>query len=313
MTTRPNDSRINEGMWAWRQPENHNHMIAVQSGAIPLPEAESDAGGTFELAYFGGSAFRITAPSGVTLMIDPWRNLPIGNWDWYHYDFPRECVDIVLSTHAHFDHDAVHMVSASVVLDRLIGTYAFGDVRITGIADKHVSDSTHNAYDWAEMTRRLTPIETDPETNWRSYDNCLLLIETAGMRILHWGDNRPDAPRHVWDALGEIDVLLLPVDGSEHVLSDAQADEVARRLKAKVIVPHHYGIWNLTARASTMLPCDAWVDAHPNAIRTESGTYAFRRDFVMAQSGRVVHFGDHLAFTPPLSEGPEVKDRRNSP
>lgn len=176
-----------------------------------------------------------------------------------------------------------------------------------------MSDSTHNAYDWAELTRRLTPIRTDPETNWRSFDNCILILEIAGMRILHWGDNRPDAPQHVWDALGEIDVLLLPVDGSEHVLSNAQADEVAERLKAKVIVPHHYGIWNLTARASTMLPCDEWVDAHLDPIRTDSGSYSFSRDFVMKQTGRVVHFGENLAFEPPLQEGPEVKDRRNAP
>ncbi len=313
MTTQRNEGRINEGMWAWRQPENHNRMIGFQSGKTPVPAPSSAESDSFELAYFGGSAFRLTAPSGLTLMIDPWRNLPTGNWDWYHYDFPRECVDIVLSTHAHFDHDAVHMVSASVVLDRLIGSFEFGDVRIIGVADKHVSDSTHNAYDWAEMTRRLTPIRTDPDTNWRPFDNCIIVMEMAGMRILHWGDNRPNPPQHVWDAIGEIDIALLPVDGSQHVLSDAQADEVAARLKAKVIVPHHYGIWNLTARASTMLPCDDWVDAHADPIRTGSGTYRFSRDFVMSQSGRVVHFGENLAFDPPLQAPPEDKDRRNTP
>src|ERR1700730_5371831 len=35
-----------------------------------------------------------------------------------------------------------------------------------------------------------------------------------------------------------------PADGSYHVLSPQQVKEVAERIKAKVIVLHHYYIWN---------------------------------------------------------------------
>jgi L-ascorbate metabolism protein UlaG (beta-lactamase superfamily) len=281
--------RSAEGLWAWRQAENHNHMIALQDGAAP-------ADASVELAYFGGSAFRITAPSGLTLLIDPWRNPPWGNWDWYLYDFPPVEVDVALSTHAHFDHDGVHLVSAHTILDRLIGTYAFADVRVTGIADKHVSDSRHNAYDWAELTRRLTDVRTTPPDNWRSFDNCLLLVEVAGLRILHWGDNRPDPPDGVWERLGRIDVLLLPMDGSQHVLSHAQADAIIERLEARLIVPHHYGIWDLTTRGSTLLPPDAWVKAREGSIWTEGGSVRLDPGFVRGQRGRVLCFGEHVAF-----------------
>ena len=170
--------RRDEGSWAWRQPENHNHMIELQEGLGASKNTSS-----IELSYFGGSAFRIVSPAGLSIMIDPWRNPPWGNWDWYLYDFPRVNVDIGVSTHAHFDHDALHVLSAHTLLDRLVGTYEFNDVRITGIADKHVFDSTHNAYDWAGLTQRLTNMETRPPNNWRSFDNCLILVETAGMRI----------------------------------------------------------------------------------------------------------------------------------
>ena len=76
-------TRINDGLWAWKQPENNNRMIALQEGSPVEGRREG-----IELAYFGGSAFRITAPSGLTIMIDPWRNPPWGNWDWYLYEFP---------------------------------------------------------------------------------------------------------------------------------------------------------------------------------------------------------------------------------
>ncbi len=293
-------NRIDEGLWAWRQTENHNHMIELQNTELP---AANDA--EIELAFFGGSAFRITSPAGLTMMIDPWRNPPWGNWDWYLYDFPKVAVDIALSTHAHFDHDGVHQLTADVILDRLIGTYEFADVKITGIADKHVSDSTHNAYNWAEMTRRLTNMKTNPPDNCRSFDNCLLIVEVAGLKILHWGDNRPNPPDSVWDKVGEIDILLLPVDGSQHVLSDEQADKVAERVKARLIVPHHYGIWDVTTRGSTLLPPDAWVNRRKDSIWTESGAVRLAPSFVKAQTNRVLCFGEHVAFDKP--------DPRNAP
>ena len=260
-------TRIDEGLWAWKQPENNNHLIELQNRLDATP-----ADASIELAYFGGSAFRITAPSGLTMMIDPWRNPPWGNWDWYLYDFPRQTVDIALSTHAHFDHDGVHALSAGIILDRLAGRFSLADVTITGIADKHVSDSSHNAFDWADKTRRLTAIKTDPPDNWRSFDNALLLVEVAGLRILHWGDNRPNPPEAVWDRIGEIDIALLPVDGSRHVLSDAHIGQITARLGAKVVVPHHYYIWDVTTRGSTLLPPDDWVNAQPNHRWLTSGS-----------------------------------------
>ena len=47
-------------------------------------------------------------------MIDPWRNYPSRTWDWYFHDFPVTLVDVGVSTHAHFDHDALHRLDAHV-------------------------------------------------------------------------------------------------------------------------------------------------------------------------------------------------------
>lgn len=283
--------RREEGLWAWRQKENNNRMIAFQQRNLSVAAA-----GAVELAYFGGSAFKITSPAGLTIMIDPWRNPPWGNWDWYLQDFPTVEVDIGVSTHAHFDHDGLHLLSANTLLDRPVGTFQFADVKITGIADKHVSDSSHNVHDWADKTRRLTAMETKPPNNWRSFDNCLVVIEVAGLRILHWGDNRPNPPNDVWNRIDEIDIALLPADGSYHVLSAQQIQAVAERIKAKVIVPHHYYIWNVTTRGSTLLAPDAWANRHKGARWLDHASVTLDRDYVRAQSGTVICFGEHVAF-----------------
>ncbi len=286
--------RSKEGLWAWKQSENNNRMIALQSGE-QSQESRADA---IKLAYFGGSCFRITTPSGLSLMIDPWRNPPWGGWDWYLYDFPRCEVDIGLSTHAHFDHDNLHSLHASTLLDRLVGRFEFADAVISGIADKHVSDSTHGVYDWAGLTRKLTAMETVPPDNWRSFDNSILVIETAGLRILHWGDNRPNPPEAVWDALGEIDIALLPIDGSQHVLSYEQIAHVRDRLHARITVPHHYFVWNVTHRASTLLPPDEWMASQPDAHYTDAGEIVLSVDQVKSATNQALCFGEKVAFDP---------------
>ena len=73
------------GLTGWQHATNHNRMIDFQQTLIeapqvannPSPETSRDV----QLTFFGSSAFRITSPSGITIMVDPWRNHPSGKWD----------------------------------------------------------------------------------------------------------------------------------------------------------------------------------------------------------------------------------------
>ena len=278
------------GPVAWRSNANHNRMMALADDTRPAPSSEVG------LAYFGSSAFRITSPKGLTVMIDPWRNHPLRQWDWYLRNMPMTAVDIGVSTHAHFDHDGLNRLDAHVLLDRLIGTYSFLDVTITGIADKHATQSGFGTYDFKRVHKELNGVDVEPPNNPRSWDNCLIVVETGGLRILHWGDNRHDAPDHVWDQLGQIDIALLPVDGSQHVMSFEMTAAIIARLKPKVVVPHHYYIWDLTTRGSTLFPADDWVAAQPQH-RVLAGAQARYQKSAFTHAGtRIDFFGDHVAF-----------------
>jgi hypothetical protein len=94
---------LDAGQQTWRRETNHNRMIELQGK--PMDPAATL--GSVRIAYFGSSAFRITSPEGISVMVDPWRNHPSGKWDWYFADMPEVAVDIGVSTHAHFDHDAL--------------------------------------------------------------------------------------------------------------------------------------------------------------------------------------------------------------
>ncbi|WP_108881508.1 MBL fold metallo-hydrolase [Anderseniella sp. Alg231-50] len=283
-------SDINEGLQSWQLRTNHNAMIEHQWNERPAPEQ------TVALSYFGSSAFRITSPSGITVMLDPWRNLPTRRWDWYFYDFPKTAVDIGVATHAHFDHDALHRLDAHVLLDRLIGVYEFADVRITGIADKHATDSSSASYDFKKIIREFGNVDIEPPNNPRSWDNCLIIVETGGLRILHWGDNRHNPPDEVWQAIGPVDIALLPVDESQHVMGFQHTEAIIDRLQPKVVVPHHYYIWDVVQRSSTLMPAEPWVRRQQHTRWLDSATTQYSAGTLPADAPTIDYFGDHVAF-----------------
>ena len=284
---------LEAGLQSWRLKTNHNRMMELQEAALsPKP-------GPVELAFSGSSAFRLTSPAGVTVMLDPWRNHPAGKWDWYFRDFPLTAVDIGVSTHAHFDHDALNRLDSHVNLDRLIGTYQFGDVKITGIADKHATDSSAATYDFKAIMRDFDGIDIEPPNNPRSWDHCLIMVETGGLRVLHWGDNRHNPPETVWrmlEKLGPVDVLLMPIDGSQHVMGYHMAESVIERLRPKMVVPHHYYIREVVQRQSTLLPADEWVGRQEGAVWLDGPGLVLEQEALEGMDRCVHYFGEHVVF-----------------
>ena len=287
-------TELNSGLNTWQLMTNHNKMIELQKiihYGENLPATKH-----VEIAFFGSSAFRITSPAGISVMCDPWRIFPTRNWDCYFLDFPRVSVDIGISTHAHFDHDALHRLDAHVLLDRLIGTYKFGDISICGIADKHETDSSNAIYDFKKIIFEFDGIDISPPNNPRSWDHCLIVIETGGLRIVDWGDNRHNPPNEIWEMLGQVDIALLPIDSSRHVMGWAMVEKIIDRLKPKIIIPHHYYIYDVIQRASTLQTADDWVKERESAVWLDNSIKTYTPESVSSLDRVVHYFGSHVAF-----------------
>ena len=269
---------------AWLQNSNNNHIIELQKSNA------ASASDNVNIEFYGHAAFRITSPAGVSLLFDPWRNDPSGAWGlWFPKEFPRVKVDVVLSTHAHFDHDAVYRPESPMVLDRMAGQWKFSDVTITGLADKHVCVSPGH-HKWHEAFDEFD-VEGCPPNNPGHMDNVIFLIETAGLKLVIWGDNRARPAAHVSEHLTDIDVLILPVDESQHLLSYEQSDKIAAALGAKIVIPAHYLTSGVSSVLSTLGTAEQWVDRHQTVTKLTTPKLSINREFLSDKSGHIYYFG----------------------
>jgi L-ascorbate metabolism protein UlaG (beta-lactamase superfamily) len=214
---------------------NDNSLITVQNeGGDPT------RAGDVKIEFYGHDAFKITSPKGLTVLTDPWRNDSIGQYPkWFLNDFPALRVDIVISTHAHFDHDAVERPNGLMVLEGLVGQFKLGGIEITGLADKHQCDSSSAD----------SQAKTCPPNNAIGFDNAIQIVETGGLRIAIWGDNRAMPDSSLDHYLKNVDVLILPV---ETVLTRAEVDAIVRKYNPKAVIPAHYFLNDLTTEISAL-------------------------------------------------------------
>ena len=117
---------------------NDNSLITVQKeGGDPT------RAGDVKIEFYGHDAFKITSPTGLTVLTDPWRNDSTGLYPkWFLNEFPAIRVDIVFRLTLISTTMPSSARSGLMVLERLVGRFKLGDIEITGLADKHQCDAS---------------------------------------------------------------------------------------------------------------------------------------------------------------------------
>lgn len=170
-----------------------------------------------EIRFYGHAMFGLTA-GGTTIVIDPF-NDDVG--------YPRPDVepDAVVTSHEHSDHGSVELIRGRPRVLR-------------GLADEGRT--------WAALDARVGPVHItgvptyhDTEQGRARGKNAVAVIEVEGLRIAHLGDlGHVLTPQQV-SAIGQVDVLMIPV-GGHFTIGPAQADQVIAQLKPRVVIPMHY-------------------------------------------------------------------------
>ena len=195
------------------------------------------------VTYYGHCAFLWKTAQGVRVLVDPYRNRE--DRYWFTREFPQVACDLGLITHAHFDHDAAGRLPESASLLRLPGELRYRDLSVRGIGDFH----------------------SNPRGTLPDFPNVMYRLETGGLRFLHIGDNRADWPTEVAESVGQVDVLMVTVDDSNHLLTYEEVDSLIDRLGPRVVIPMHYQIPGLIPDCAGLRPPDGWLATHPRVKR----------------------------------------------
>ncbi len=216
--------------------------------------------------YIAHACFRLHSPEGKQIIIDPY-----GSQIWLSYNFPKDLeTDAVLITHPHYDHDGgqsrgqAFPWSEEMQVLRDPGEYAIGDFSIQGVKGKHA----------------------DPYGKEFGQINTIWVIEIAGLRIAHIGDNGPISNEAI-ETIGKVDIIMLPIDGVYHILKEVEIQAIFAALEPKVIIPMHYQIPELELSAETpknLGPIDPWLKGKNNVLRLENNEHNFARKTLPEQA-----------------------------
>ncbi len=172
-----------------------------------------------EITWLGHSCFRLRDRTA-TVVTDPYgKDLGL--------NLVRVRADIVTVSHDAEDHNYVKGVKGDFQVLTGPGEYEVSSVFVTGLE--------------LRGDRKKKEAASRPR-------NTVFLFEFDDLTICHLGDlSIVPTQAQVEEALGEVDVLLIPVGGGES-LTASQASEVVSLLEPHIVIPMHYHFPNCTAQ-----------------------------------------------------------------
>jgi L-ascorbate metabolism protein UlaG (beta-lactamase superfamily) len=160
-----------------------------------------------DITWYGHSCFRVTERNFISIITDPFDE-SLG------YPMPKLKADIVTVSHDAPGHNNLAAVKDYRHVIQGPGEYEIGGVFISGVA----------TYDQRQENPRR---------------NVVYVLDFDNLTVAHLGDLDHVPTQSMIDALGSIDVALVPVGGGS-ALSSSQAAEVVSLLEPSIVVPMHY-------------------------------------------------------------------------
>jgi L-ascorbate metabolism protein UlaG (beta-lactamase superfamily) len=169
-----------------------------------------------EITWLGHSCFRLRDRMA-TVVTDPYsRDLGLM--------LPRVRADIVTLSHDADDHNYVKGIKGEFRVLTGPGEYEVSSVFVTGL-------------ELRGKAKKDAPAASR---------NTVFLFEFDDLTVCHLGDlNIVPTQAQVEEALGAVDVLLIPVGGEES-LNASQASEVVSLLEPHIVIPMHYHVPDIT-------------------------------------------------------------------
>lgn len=163
-----------------------------------------------EIFWYGHSCYRMTERGLATVVVDPFDSNAVGY-------FPLKLkADIVTVSHDAPGHNYLNGVKGVGHILTGPGEYEIGGVFITAV------QTDGNNRKKVENPR-----------------NTLYVFDYDGLTVAHLGDLKQVPSQTEIDALGPVNIALIPIGGGNG-LNAAKAAEVVSQLEPNIIIPMHY-------------------------------------------------------------------------
>jgi len=173
-----------------------------------------------EITWLGHACFRIKAKDA-TIITDPYdRSLGLGTLN--------QKADIVTISHEHPHHNTLTGIKGEPFVIKGPGDYEVKGVFVTGV--------------WSYA---------DNEGGKQLGRNNIFLFHLDDLVVCHLGALGHTLNSHQLEALGDIDVVMVPV-GGHSALSANKASEVISQLEPKIVIPMHYSTGRETLDLDTL-------------------------------------------------------------
>lgn len=171
-----------------------------------------------EIMWYGLGCFRVTERGYPSVVIDPFSEDETG------LRLPRGTAEVVLYSRLTDDALELHWpgLGGDAHILAVPGEYEIGGAFITGIASPRAAD--------------------DPSV---ALDNVVFTVAYGGVVVCHLGELGQALTNAQVEAIGRVDVLLVPV-GVEAGLTVTMASETVRLIEPNTVVPMQYATTGLT-------------------------------------------------------------------
>lgn len=228
-------------------------VLAATTLAVP---AQQPAGKT-EVLWLGQAAFRITSPGGKVIVTDPWLRLnPLTPPEYKNLEALGK-VDVLLVTHAHFDHFAD---APALALLNQVPLHAPGDmnqaVGLLGILPPHLVPRFNKSgtitpapgikvtavrAEHSSVLVWKNPATGKDEAHYGGEPVGFIIELENGFRIWHMGDTGLFGDMRFIAEYDKPDLVLMPI-GGHFTMAPADAAYATREwIRPKVVIPMHYG------------------------------------------------------------------------
>jgi len=175
-----------------------------------------------EITWYGHSCFRLTERSMATVVTDPFDNTSIG------YGALKLKADIVTVSHDAAGHNNTKAVKGTSHVITGPGEFEIGGVFITGVQTNGQNKKNND-----------------------ELRNTLYVFDYDGITVAHLGDLKRVPSQTEVEALGAVNVALVPVGGGGG-LNAAKAAEVISLLEPNIVVPMHYATKDVTLKLDSL-------------------------------------------------------------